>query len=113
MLIEHHAGKFPLWLAPVQARVLPITEAQNDYATRVAATLAEAGLRVETDLGSDKVGSKIRQATLERIPFMLVVGAREAEAGAVSVRERTGQDHGVMPVAGFLDKARARIAERT
>ncbi|MCC7140096.1 MAG: threonine--tRNA ligase [Planctomycetes bacterium] len=113
VLIEHHAGKFPLWLAPVQARVLPITEAQNDYATRVAATLAEAGLRVETDLGSDKVGSKIRQATLERIPFMLVVGAREAEAGAVSVRERTGQDHGVMPVAGFLDKARARIAERT
>jgi len=113
VLIEHHAGKFPLWLAPVQARVLPITEAQDAYAVEVAAKLAAAGLRVETDLGSDKVGSKVRQATLERIPYMLVVGGREAAAGQVAVRERSGEDRGAMPLDAFLELARARTAART
>ncbi len=109
VLIEHHAGKFPLWLAPVQARVLPITEAQDAYAKEVAARLADAGLRVETDLGTDKVGSKVRQATLERVPYMLVVGGREAAAGQVAVRERSGEDRGAMSLDAFLALARARI----
>jgi len=113
VLIEHHAGKFPLWLSPVQARVLPITQAQDAYAVEVAAKLSAAGLRVETDLGSDKVGSKVRQATLERIPYMLVVGGREATAGQVAVRERSGEDKGAMALDAFLELARARITART
>ena len=113
VLIEHHAGKFPLWLAPVQARVLPITEAQDGYAKEVAAKLAAAGLRVETDLGTDKVGSKVRQAILERIPYMLVVGGREAAAGQVAVRERSGEDRGAMALDAFLELARAKIAAKT
>jgi threonyl-tRNA synthetase len=113
VLIEHHAGKFPLWLAPVQARVLPITDAQNAYGATVLERLRAAGLRAEIDPRGDKVGAKIRQATLERVPYMLVVGAREAEAGAVAVRERTGEDRGPMAVEAFLDLARARIIQRT
>lgn len=113
VLVEHHAGKFPLWLAPVQARVLPITDALNDYARGVVARLAEAGLRVELDASSDKIGAKIRQATLERVPYMLVVGQREAAAGQVAVRERTGEDRGAMDLDAFLALARARVAART
>ncbi len=113
VLVEHHAGKFPLWLAPVQARVLPITEALNDYARGVVATLAAAGVRVELDASSDKVGAKIRQATIERIPYMLVVGQREAAAGQVAVRERSGDDKGAMSVEAFLDLYCARVAART
>jgi len=113
VLVEHHAGKFPLWLAPVQARVLPITEALNDYARGVVATLAAAGVRVELDASSDKVGAKIRQATIERIPYMLVVGQREAAGGQVAVRERSGDDKGAMTVEAFLDLYRARLAART
>jgi threonyl-tRNA synthetase len=113
VLVEHHAGKFPLWLAPIQARVLPITSAQDGYAKEVAAKVAAAGLRVEADLGADKIGAKIRQATLERVPFMLVVGGREAAAGQVALRERTGEDRGAMSLDAFLSLAKERIAKRT
>ena len=112
VLIEHHAGKFPLWLAPVQAKVLPITEAQNDYATEVLAQLKAAGIRAQADLRGDKIGSKIRDATLERVPYMLVVGGREAEAGAVAVRERGGKDQGPQPLDGFITTARDLIDRR-
>ena len=112
VLIEHHAGKFPLWLAPVQAKVLPITEAQNDYATEVLAQLKAAGIRAQADLRGDKIGSKIRDATLERVPYMLVVGGREAEAGAVAVRERGGKDQGPQPLEGFIAMARDLIDRR-
>ena len=112
VLIEHHAGKFPLWLAPVQVRVLPITEAQDAYAREVLATLGAAGLRAEADFGSDKIGSKIRQATIERVPYMLVVGGREAAAGQVAVRERSGEDRGAMALDAFLALARERIATK-
>jgi threonyl-tRNA synthetase len=112
VLIEHHAGKFPAWLAPVQAKVLTITEAQNAYGEQVRARLAAAGLRVEADFRADKIGSKIRDATLERVPYLLVVGAREAEKGQVAVRERGGVDHGPTDVAAFearlLEQVRAR-----
>lgn len=113
ILIEHHAGKFPLWLAPVQAKVLSITEAQNEYASQVEQELRAAGLRVESDLRGDKIGAKIRDATLQRVPYMLVVGGREAEAGAAAVRERDGTDHGPMPVADFIALAAERIQTRS
>jgi threonyl-tRNA synthetase len=112
VLVEHHAGKFPLWLAPVQARVLPITGAQDAYAREVEAECAAAGLRIESDLGHDKIGAKIRQATIERVPYMLVVGSREAEGRQVAVRERTGEDRGAMSLAAFLALAKDRIARR-
>ncbi len=105
ILIEHYAGAFPLWLAPVQAIVLPITDKQNEYARAVQERLCQAGLRVEADLRGEKIGAKIRHAQLQKIPFMLVVGAREAATGTVSVRERTRGEKGVMSVDAFLEHA--------
>ena len=109
ILIENYAGKFPLWLAPVQAKVLSITEKQAEYAEKVAAQLIEAGIRAEADVRGDKVGSKIRDATLERVNYMLVVGGREAEAGEVDVRSRAGDRLGAMDVASFVAHARREI----
>ncbi len=102
ILIEHYAGAFPVWLAPVQATILPITDKQNEYAREVKAKLAAAGIRVELDDRSEKVNLKIREAQLQKIPFMLVIGAREAEAGLVSVRNRKHGDQGVKGVDAFL-----------
>lgn len=96
ILIEHHAGKLPAWLAPVQAVVLSITEAHADYAREVAQRLRESGLRVEADVRNEKVGYKIREQTLQRIPYLLVVGARERDARTVTVRDRAGTDLGSM-----------------
>jgi threonyl-tRNA synthetase len=112
VLIEHHAGKFPLWLAPVQAKVLTITDAQNEHAEKVRARLAAAGLRVEADLRPDKIGAKIRNATLERVPYMLVVGAREAEQGQVAVRERSGKDLGAMGLDAVEALLKEQVARR-
>jgi threonyl-tRNA synthetase len=93
-LIEHFAGAFPLWLAPVQAIVLPLTDDQNAAAAQVVVRLREAGLRVESDYGSEKIGAKIRDAEMQRIPYMLVLGKREVENGTVSVRARDRGDLG-------------------
>jgi len=112
ILIEHYAGAFPLWLAPVQAIILPITDKQNEYARAVQEHMRRAGLRVEVDLRGEKIGAKIRHAQLQKIPFMLVVGAREAEAGTVSVRERTRGDRGAVPVEAFLERALRLIRTR-
>lgn len=112
ILIEHYAGKFPLWLAPVQAKVLSITEKQAAYAEEVAAQLVKAGIRAEADIRGDKVGSKIRDATLERVNYMLVVGGREAESGEVDVRSRAGDRLGAMDVPAFVAHAEAEIAAR-
>ncbi|KGI78687.1 threonine--tRNA ligase [Oleiagrimonas soli] len=101
ILIEHHAGQFPAWLAPVQAVVMNITDAQADFAAEVAQVLVEKGFRVEADLRNEKVGYKIREHTLSKVPYLLVVGDREKEAGAVSVRSRSGEDLGSMPLADF------------
>jgi threonyl-tRNA synthetase len=106
ILVEHYAGAFPLWLAPEQVRVLPITEHQLDYARGVAAQLRDADVRVTVDENSEKIGAKIRRAQMDRIPYMLVVGGREAEAGAVAVRRREGGDQGVMPRDAFLEQVR-------
>jgi threonyl-tRNA synthetase len=98
LLIEQYAGDFPLWLAPVQARLLPITDKQHDFAVGVKDRMLKSGLRVEADLRSEKVGYKIRQAELEKVPVMLVVGGREAESGNVSVRLKGQGDQGVKSV---------------
>ncbi|KAB8314213.1 threonine--tRNA ligase [Tolypothrix campylonemoides VB511288] len=106
ILIEHYAGQFPAWLAPVQAVVMNITDAQADYVAEVRRTLAGQGFRVEADLRNEKVGYKIREHTLQRVPYLLVAGDREREQGTVAVRTRSGEDLGSMPVAGFADRLR-------
>jgi len=98
ILIEQHAGAMPVWLAPVQVVVTGITDAQADYAQSVAKTLRNQGLRVTTDLRNEKITYKIREHSLQKLPYILVVGDKEKEAGAVAVRARGGQDLGVMPL---------------
>mgnify|MGYP003296249465 CR=1 FL=1 len=101
ILIEHHAGSFPSWLAPVQAVVMNITDAQADWGEAVRKTLANQGVRVAADLRNEKIGYKIREHTLQRVPYLLVVGDREKDNGAVAVRSRSGEDMGTMSVADF------------
>jgi len=107
ILIEHYAGRFPVWLAPVQAIVLPVSDRHNEFAASLAAELREAGVRVEIDERSESVGKKIRDAELGRYPYMLVVGDREQEAGAIAVRSHEQGELGAMPVAEFAARVRA------
>ena len=107
ILIEHHAGHLPAWLAPVQAQVFSITDAQADYVREVTQALVGKGFRVKADLRNEKVGYKIREHTLQKVPYLLVVGDREKEAGAVSVRTRAGEDLGSMPLAAFIERLEA------
>ena len=109
ILIEHYAGAFPLWLAPVQVRLIPIADRHVDYCRAVCIRLQEAGLRAEVDERNEKIGYKIRQAQLEKIPYMLVVGDREVESGQVAVRSREAGDRGAVPVEAFLDQVRAEV----
>ena len=109
ILVEHYAGVFPTWLAPVQAKVLPITDRQADYASHVREQLTDAGLRVELDLRNEKIGFKIREAEKAKIPYMLVVGDRERETETVSVRKRSGTNVGTMPITGVRDLIRQDV----
>lgn len=102
VLIEHYAGAFPFWLSPVQVAVLPITDRINEYAAQVAGELKEAGFRVEANLRSDKIGAKIRDAQLQKVPYMLVLGDKELEENSVAVRERKQGDIGAMPLEEFM-----------
>jgi threonyl-tRNA synthetase len=104
ILLEHLAGELPVWLAPVQAIVLPIADRHIEYARRVQAELLEAGVRPELDDRTESVGRKIRDAELRKIPYMLVVGDRESESGEVSVRAHHGGDAGAEPVAAFAQR---------
>jgi threonyl-tRNA synthetase len=113
VLIEHFAGAFPLWLAPEQVRVLPLSEKTNEYAEQVRKRLAEAGFRVTTDDRSAKVQAKIRDAQVELIPYMVVVGPREAEAGAVALRDRIDGDLGAMPLDAALARLRDEVDNKT
>jgi threonyl-tRNA synthetase len=113
VLIEHHAGAFPLWLAPVQAMVVPVGEKFDEYARKVQLSLRKAGLRAEVDLSSDKMGAKIRTATMQKVPYMLVVGGREAENQTVSVRTREGKDLGAMPLADLEKKLLDQVKDRS
>ncbi|HEX6612384.1 MAG TPA: threonine--tRNA ligase [Rhodanobacteraceae bacterium] len=112
ILIEHHAGNFPAWLAPTQAVVLNITDAQAGYAGEIADTLAERGFRARADLRNEKIGYKIREHTLHKVPYLLVVGDREKESGAVSVRARSGEDLGSMPLQAFIERLQGEAAPR-
>ncbi len=112
VLIEHYAGAFPMWLAPVQVAVLPITDRVNEYAEELARELREAGFRVEANLRSEKIGAKIRDAQLQKVPFMLVLGDREMEQKTVAVRERAQGDIGVMSIAEFKEMARRLVETR-
>ncbi len=112
ILIEHHAGNFPTWLAPVQAVVMNITDGQADYAAGVARALNDAGWRAEADLRNEKIGYKIREHTLQKVPWLLVVGDREMERGTVSVRTRSGEDLGGMPLSGFIERLEAEPGPR-
>lgn len=107
ILIEHHAGQFPSWLAPVQAVVMNITDAQADFVAEVRKSLANQGVRVEADLRNEKIGYKIREHTLQRVPYLLVAGDREKENGMVAVRTRTGEDLGTMSVEDFAARLRS------
>ena len=113
ILIEQYTGAFPMWLAPVQVAVLPITDRVNDYVEDVARQLREAGLRVETNTRGDKIGAKIRNAQLQKIPFMLVCGDREMEEGKVAVRERSRGDIGAMPLEEFRELAGRLVRTRS
>jgi threonyl-tRNA synthetase len=112
MLIEHYAGAFPVWLAPVQAKVVTITDKQLDYAKDVRDKLLAAGIRAELDARSEKIGFKIREAALEKVPYILVVGDKEVQQNAVAVRERGGKDLGAMAVDEFITKVHAIIQEK-
>ncbi len=112
ILTEHFAGAFPTWLAPVQVRIIPITERHHEYALQIESLFREEGLRVESDLRSEKVGYKIREGQLQRIPYLLVVGDKEVEEKTVSVRKRKEGDIGPQPVAEFLHNIKKEIAQK-
>lgn len=113
ILIEHFAGKFPAWIAPVQATVLPISEKFNDYAHEIKKSMEEKGFRVETDDRAEKIGFKIREAQLMKIPYMLVVGEKEVEEGLVSVRKRDEGDLGQMSMEAFVDRLAEEVSNKT
>jgi len=110
ILIEHYAGAMPVWLAPMQVAVMNITENQSDYAGRVAADLRQGGLRVETDLRNEKISYKIREHSLQKLPYQVIVGDKEVAAEKVAVRTRKGEDLGQMSLADFISRVRAEAA---
>jgi threonyl-tRNA synthetase len=112
ILLEHHAGALPAWLAPLQASVLTITEGQADYAREVAKSLEKQGLRIATDLRNEKIAYKIREHSLQKVPYILVVGDKEKANGAVAVRARGNQDLGVMSVDDFARKLQVAITQK-
>ena len=113
VITEHFAGAFPAWLSPVQVKLLPVTDRAMDYAKNVAAQLDSQGFRVEVDGRNEKIGKKIREATMEKIPYMIVVGDRDMENNTVSVRLRTGEDLGAMPMADFIAKLKAVVDSKS
>jgi threonyl-tRNA synthetase len=109
ILIEHYAGAFPLWLAPEQVRILPISDKALDYARKVQAAVKAAGYRVDIDVSPDKLGAKIRQATLQKVPYQIVVGPRDEAAGVISARSRTDGDLGAMKTEDLIARLKAEI----
>ncbi len=113
ILIEHFAGAFPTWLAPVQAKVLPISDKFQDYADQVTEALKAAGIRAELDKRSEKIGYKIREAQQQKLPYMIIVGAKEAESGTISVRNRAGEERHDVQVADFVAELKEQIQKRS
>jgi threonyl-tRNA synthetase len=112
ILIEHYGGNFPLWLSPEQARILPISEKTNEYAKMVETKLKEANLRCSCDISDEKIGAKIARAHADRLPYMLVVGPKEAEVEALNVRIRGLTEHRTIGIGEFIDAAARKIAEK-
>jgi threonyl-tRNA synthetase len=114
VMIEHFAGAFPLWLAPIQAVIIPISdEKHSEFALAVQAKMADLGMRVEVNMGRDRMQAKIRDAQLQKVPYMLIVGDREQAAGAIAVRTRSGEDLGAIAVDDFIARAQAEIAAKS
>ena len=113
VLIEHYGGAFPTWLAPVQAVLIPITDRHVEYARVVEAQLSRAGVRVETDSGNERMNAKIRDAQLQKVPYMVILGDREADAGSGAVRLRSGEDLGAMPIADLVTRIAAEVDARS
>jgi threonyl-tRNA synthetase len=113
ILIEQFAGAFPVWLSPVQVKIIPITDQQLEYAQKIEQTLKENNIRVEIDDKSETMQNKIRTATGEKIPYMIIIGGREAENNTISVRQRDGQDLGVMSLIDFVTKIKDQITSKT
>ena len=109
ILIEHYAGAFPTWLSPVQVKILPIADSHNEYAQKIQRELEDNGIRVEVDERQEKIGYKIREAQLQKVPYMLVVGDKEKELNAVGVRSRKDGDIGQMKLTEFMDKIKEEI----
>jgi len=112
ILIEHYAGALPVWLAPVQAVIMNITDRQGEYVDRVTKALRDKGFRVDSDLRNEKIGFKIREHTLQRVPYLLVVGDREVETSTIALRDRKGQDLGVVGVDAFVARLADEVAHR-
>ena len=113
VIIEHFAGAFPTWLSPVQVKLIPITDAQHEFANKVLADLKEGGIRVEIDDRPEKMQAKIRDAQMQKIPYMLIIGAREVKANTVAVRQRDGQDLGAIPISEFITKIKEQVTKKS
>ena len=111
-LIEHYAGAFPLWLAPVQVVLLPITDNHAEYANKIAQQLEESGIRVEKDLRNEKIGFKIREAQLQKIPYMIVLGDKEVESSTLGVRKRRSKETRTLDLKTFLDEINEAVENR-
>jgi threonyl-tRNA synthetase len=112
ILIEHYAGSLPLWLAPVQVVIMNITDRQADYARKVEDSLKNKGLRVKSDLRNEKIGFKIREHTIQHVPYLLIIGDREMEEGTVAVRTRSGEDLGSLSIEQLTEGLNAESASR-
>ena len=112
ILIEHYAGRFPTWLAPVQVKILPITDKHTQYSLKLEKMMKEKGIRVEVDARNEKIGYKIRESQLSQIPYMLVIGDKEIESGKVAVRSRDEGELGAVPVEVFIDGIVEDIQEK-
>ncbi|MBQ5489084.1 MAG: threonine--tRNA ligase, partial [Clostridia bacterium] len=112
VITEHFAGAFPTWLAPVQVKILAMTDRTHEECAKIAAELDRAGFRVETDLRNEKIGFKIREAQMQKIPYMLIIGDKEVENNVVAVRSRKGGDLGTMPLAVFIAKVGEEVASK-
>jgi threonyl-tRNA synthetase len=113
LLIEHYAGAFPVWLAPVQVKVIPVADRHNDHAARITKEMKKRGIRAEVDDRGERMNQKIRQAQLEKIPYMIILGDKEIESDSVSVRCRSGEQLPAMPLKDFIKRITKEIADKS
>jgi threonyl-tRNA synthetase len=112
ILTEHYQGAFPLWLSPVQVALLPITDSQNEFANKINGKLLEIGIRSTVDLRNERLQAKIREATLQKVLYLGIIGDREAKSDSISLRSRDGKDLGILKVSDFIDKVKKEIDKK-